>query len=58
MHIKTYRNAVAIAHFFPDDMVFLPVHGKVGKLELGEVSFKSAPGAGAMTFCRLVVFTF
>ena len=29
-----------------DDMVFLTVHGKVGKLELGEVSFKSAPGAG------------
>ena len=29
-----------------DDMVFLTVHGKVEKLELGEVSLKSAPGAG------------
>ena len=29
-----------------DDMVFLTVHGKVDKLELGEVSLKSAPGAG------------
>ena len=28
------------------DMVFLTVHGKVGKLDLGEVSLKSAPGAG------------
>ena len=29
-----------------DDMVFLTVHGKVEKLELGEVSLKYAPGAG------------
>ena len=29
-----------------DDMVFLTVHGKVENLELGEVSLKSAPGAG------------
>jgi len=29
-----------------DDLVFLSVHGKVGKLELGEVSFAAAPGAG------------
>ena len=31
-----------------DDMTFLTVHGKarIGKLELGDVSFASAPGAG------------
>ena len=28
------------------DMVFLTVHGKVEKLDFGEVSLKSAPGAG------------